>query len=254
MNRKRRALQARIVEEARRHLGYRAQPNRQSAFQLRIYNGQAWNGQFIDRVLHDTFGTSAEVRFVSTTTALSYYINRHGLYLKRYAPGDIVFFNFASDPLAPFEQPHVGVVTEVLKDGLFRTVEGETGPGVPQGSQLVDGVFERVRHATDAIGFVRPTEGHGPTVTVGEPTAIKMSYFKSNPKTAARAVETVQFALNRMRPALTFNRGKKDGVFRSGLGLYARESGYVANRGELDRTVLDHLADESGTFEVSDPT
>ena len=73
-----------------------------------------------------------------------------------------------------------------------------------------------------------------------------MRYFDSNGKTVARAVETVQRALNRVRPAWTFNRGKRDGVFKSAFGRYARETGAVENRGEITERVLHTLGDETG--------
>ena len=237
-----------IVEQAKRHVGYRAQPNRQSAFQLAGYKGEPWNGTFVDRVLHDAFGDFAEVRFVSTVTALGYYVKRNRLYFRPQV-GDIVFFNFASDPLHAFEQPHIGVVTEVQGNAI-RTVEGETAPGTPQGSQLVDGVFERTRYLHETVGFVRPVPIAEPSeLEPGAPT-VKMSYFSSNPDTKRRAVETVQRALNRVRPQWSFNRGKKDGEFKAAFGTYARESGWVRNRGELDAAVLDNLVDRTGLFEV----
>lgn len=254
MNRKQRRERATaIVEQARRHVGYRSQPERRSAFQLKPYLGKAWNGTFIDRVLHDALGDFAEVRFVSTVAALSYYVTRHRVYQKPRV-GDIVFFNFSTDPQQPFEQPHVGVVTEIMPTGKgesisFRTVEGETSPGTPQGSQLADGVFERVRHRADVLGFVRP-ELRTVTARADAPIPLKMSYFESNGKTVARAVGTVQQALNRARRDLSFNRGKRDSAFRAGLGLYARETGWVESRGEIKAPVLETLADETGTFVI----
>ncbi|UVG35058.1 endolysin [Microbacterium phage Cece] len=236
-----------IVESARRHLGYRAQPERVSALQIAGYQGQPWNGTYIDRVLHDAFGVFAEVRFLSTVTALGYYAERNLLYRKPRV-GDIVFYNFSADPLRAFEQPHVGVVTEVLPDGRFRAVEGETSPGTPQGSQLVDGVFERTRFSADILAVVRPTPAT--ELKRAEPSGkVRMSYFESNPKTRSRAVEHIQRAIQRV---LTFQltRGKLDTATRSTLGVYARRNGWVRNRGEIEHGVIQHLADQTGEFEV----
>jgi hypothetical protein len=58
----------------------------------------------------------------------------------------------------------------------------------------------------------------------------------------------VQRALNRVRPTWSFNRGKRDGEFKSAVGLYARESAWVANRGELDAPVLQNLGERTGEF------
>ena len=210
-----------------------------------IYEGKPWNGTFVDRVLHDALGDFPEVRFLSTVAALGHFVNRNAVY-RNPKVGDVVFFGFATDPAQPFEQPHVGIVTDVSQwktNRLIRTVEGEVSPGVPQGSQLADGVFHRVRYATDVIGFVRPSARK---MYSGEETTVKMRYFDSNGKTVSRAVETVQRALNRVRPAWTFNRGKRDGVFKSAFGRYARETGAVENRGEITERVLHTLGDETG--------
>ena len=45
---------------------------------------------------------------------------------------------------------HIGFVTEVLPEGEFRTVEGNTNEG---GSDNGDGVYERVRNAADSVAF-----------------------------------------------------------------------------------------------------
>lgn len=248
-NRERRERATAIVREARRHVGYRAQPDRKSAFQMKGYLGRAWNGTFVDRVLHDAFGDFAEVRFISTTAALGYFVKRNRLYTKRLVPGDIAFFNFATDPARWDEQPHVGIVVEVRPNGSFRTVEGETAPGTPQGSQLVDGVFIRDREPSELIGTVRPVV-RTVNAASAEPSKLRMSYFESNGKTVTRAIAVVQTALNRVRSGWTFNRGKRDSLFRAHLGTYAREAGYVSNRGEITQPILTALADDAGTFTV----
>lgn len=245
LNRKRRARTEAIIEAARRQVGYHAQPQKQNAFEPRR-TAKDWNGSFVNHVLRDAFNTHPEVSFVSTVTALGYYARTNGLY-RKVRPGDVVFFNFSTDGAEWDHQPHVGVCVEVSPDGSFRTVEGQTFSGKPQGVQLADGVHERVRYGTDVLAVVRPVPKTG-TPATGERATVKMSYFESNPKTRRRVVETVQLALNRARPALTFNRGRKDGTFRSALGVYARETGTVQNRGEIDYVVLNRLAEETGEF------
>ena len=248
LNRKRRAEAQEIISEAKRHVGYRSQPERKSAFQLKHYLGKPWNGTFIDRVLHDAFGDFAEVRFLSTVTALSYYVKRNRVYQKPRL-GDIVFFNFATDPQNMFEQPHVGVVVEVNADGSIRTVEGETSPGTPQGSQLADGVFERVRWPAEVIGYVRPRIANRYRSN-GERSKLRMSYFQSNPKTKRRAVETVQRAMNRLDPKSAPGELHKYRDFKTRFGLFSRENGVVENRGEIHHLPLTMLADRTGEFEV----
>ena len=236
---------AAIVEAAERQVGYHAQPQKRNGFSPRTYDGREWNGAFVQRVLRDAFGTEPEVNFTSTVTALGFYTRANRLYRKP-TVGSVVFFNFATDALEWDRQPHIGVVSSVGPNGVFRTIEGQTLSGKPQGIQLADGVHERVRHGSDVIGFVRPEPRTVNPITGVEPSTVKMSYFESNGKTVARAVTTVQTALNRVNRAFTFNRGKRDGVFRSALGVYARETGTVENRGEITEPVLKRLADETG--------
>jgi len=250
LNRNRERRAASIISEASKHLGYRSQPERRSAFQLKPYVGKPWNGTFVDRVLHDAFGDFAEVRFVSTVTALSYFVKKNRVYQKA-RPGDIVFFNFATDPQNMFEQPHVGVVVSVESNGSIRTIEGETSTGKPQGSQLADGVFERVRWPAEILGFVRP-EPLNRNRSTGKRPVLKLSYFESNPKTKARAVETVQRAMAHATGE-TFggsNRGKYNGETKSVIGRYAREVGKIENRGNLDGALLQTLADQTGEFDI----
>lgn len=251
MNRKtRRAQSARIVEQAERHVGYHAQPSKRNAYSPKRYDGKDWNGVFVDRVLHDAFEADPEVSFVSTVTALGFYAAKNGLYRKPRA-GDVVFLNFATDPQEWDHQPHVGIVTEVRPDGAFRTVEGQTLSGKPQGLQLADGVHERLRFPTDVLAFVRPAARTVPHREM-EPPTVKMSYFDSNGKTVARAVETLQTALGIVRPGWMggkhgiFNRGKRDGVFKSAFGRYNRETGAVENRGEITQVTVLGLANEGG--------
>lgn len=246
MSRAERTARARIVEEARRHVGYRAQPQRRSAFATAPYVGQAWDGTFVDRVLTDAFESAPEVRFISTVAALAYYTRLNRVYSKP-RTGDVVFLAFSADPLLPFEQPAVGIVTEVKADGSFLTIEGSAQPGTPQGSQLADGVFARARYATDLLAVVRPKPAPNRHV---EPTAtVKLSHYQSNPKTRARALESLQRLLNRATGA-TFNRGKYDGETKSALGRAARENGVVTNRGEIDARALTVLVDKYGEFTV----
>lgn len=250
-NRKRdRERREATVEAARKQVGYRAHPERRSAYTERtVHAGKSWNGIFIQRILRTAFDAEPEVDFTSTVTALSYYVQRHAVRTKiRTArPGDIVFFNFATDPERWYEQPHVGVIIDIDRDtGRFRTIEGETGPGMPQASQLIDGVFERVRHQTDILGHVRVQPRRARALAPIDRPALRLSYFNSNTKTITRAVETVQIALNRVNPRLTFNRGKRDTEFKSALGLYGRENGLPASRGETEPHVLRKLADETG--------
>lgn len=246
-NRKRARIAEAIVDRAEDHVGYRANPNRQSRIQIPAYNGRPWAGSFVDLVLQEAFGGLPEVRFISTVTALGYYVKANRVYLKPQR-GDIVFYNFATDPALMFEQPHVGIVVELKPNGVFTAIEGETSPGTPQGSQLADGVFLRERHIADAIGFVRP-RARGTVTADAEPVKVRMAYLNSNPKTRAKAVANIQAALNRVIGG-KFTQGRLDRETRSKFGAYSRERGIIENRGDLDYRSLTQLADETGALDI----
>jgi len=202
---------------------------------------------FLDNLLEND-GTR-EVSFVSTTTALSYYVRKNRLKLKP-RPGDIVFYNHS---VKPFEHPHAGLVVSI--DGWrearhFLAIEGETATGQPRGSQEPDGVFERHRYETDVIGFVTPRRVRKiePQPVSEEPQNVRMSYFTSNPNTKARAVTAIQTALFHLTGQKNFAAGKLDTHTRSAFAKWDRERGIITTDGSPQPKSLHALGEASGVF------
>lgn len=239
-----------LVEVARTQLGYRAQPNRNSAFgRAARYNGTSWDGSFVDAMLHEA--GLRETSTVSTVNALQYYINRGRLREVRPKVGDLVFYGFSANGLYPNEQPHIGIVTDISHwktDLTFRAIEGETATGSAKGSQEVDGVFERIRSKADVIGFVTPKRPKLRTEVVETASLPKLraSYFASNPKTRSKAVQVLQVALSQQTDRVGFTNGVWDPYTQSTLDEFRRQNGLLGKTGPPDEIDLRLLHRQTG--------
>ena len=238
-----------LVEAAKLHLGYRAQVNRESYYGREAnYRGEPWNGSFLNVVLQEA--GMREVSTVSTISALAFYLKNRREVTKPRA-GDIVFYSFATNRAKPFEQPHVGVISDASKwksHGMLRVIEGETGTGSARGSQEIDGVFERERSKPDILAIVRPREYTRPepeTNTEGLPK-LRPSYFASNPSTRTKATETLQTALSSATGMSGFTRGVYDQFTQSALDEFRRNRGMLGKTGKPDDTDLEVLNRATG--------
>lgn len=241
-----------LTDAARAQVGYRSQPNRVNVFgRAAHYDGAPWNGSFVDRMLEEA--EMREVSTVSTVAALQHYINRGRLRETRPKVGDLVFYGFATNGLYPFEQPHIGIVSDVTRwnmEKIFRAIEGETATGSPKGSQEVDGVFERVRSKADVIGFVTPKHFLPPITDfeVADRPKLRPSYFTSNPATRQRATEVLQTALARATGRAAFNRGVYDEYTQGALDEFRRNRGMLGKTGkpdDVDLQVLNRMTGKS---------
>ncbi|UDL15796.1 endolysin [Microbacterium phage Pumpernickel] len=238
-----------LVEQARSHIGYRAQPNRESYYGREVhYRGKPWNGSFVDVMLREV--EMREVSTVSTVNALAYYV-RHNRLKSRPKVGDIVFYGFATNPNEPFEQPHIGIVSDTSDWKIyrsFRAIEGETATGSPKGSQEVDGVFERFRSAPDVLGFVTPRTSVPPITDfeVADRPKLRPSYFTSNPSTRTKATETLQTAISEATGREGFTRGSYDPYTQSALDEFRRNRGMLGKTGKPDDIDLEVLNRATG--------
>jgi hypothetical protein len=153
-----------LIERARTHLGYRSRPLRDSYYgKLTGSPNQPWAGSFIQVLLAEMPEAASAYRYApyhaKTSQALSFYIAHRRLHSgERRAPrpGDLVFFR--TDNREGFEQPHIGIVTDVTHwktARIVRVIEGETATGLKRGPQEADGVYERSRDDWDILGFTR---------------------------------------------------------------------------------------------------
>jgi len=223
------------IEQARKVLGYRSHPMRESAFGRDVkYSGQPWAGSYVHEVLREV--GLLETSMISTSAALGWFAKNNRLFTSGPKPGDIVFFAFPSTGL--FGQPHVGLVTETDRfksESTFRTIEGETASGLSRGNQDPDGVFERTRYETDVLAFVRPEEPR-PEVLQGldpEVLTVRPSNFAHRSAARAAATEAVQNAIFHVLGTGNFNRGVWDAHTRAAFEAFLRYVGVYETVGDV---------------------
>lgn len=116
-------------------------------------NGFAWCAMFVSWVL-DKAGITAW-RHSYTPTGITMFRSGHRWHsgAEGIQPGDIVYFNFDSD-VGP---EHVGIAaSDLLPNRTVRTVEGNTSPSDAGSQANGDGVYKKVRPATQILGYGRP--------------------------------------------------------------------------------------------------
>lgn len=243
----------RFVAQALSYSGYTSRPNRDNIFGERLgMNGVPWDGIFIDVVAREV-GVSLPAH-IYPPVALADYMGS-GLFRAKPRRGDIVFF--ATSEVMDFGSPHVGIVTDASRhaiDGTFLTVEAMVGNGKPKSPQNGDGVYERVRHQTEVIGFARPryTPLRGRTPQEDGVPHVVPAQLRNGLR--HKNVEVVQLALAGL---FTDVRGLPRGHFDTRTKLayarFQRSIGYPPSRatGEVDLNSLQRLAEMTGLFTAS---
>jgi hypothetical protein len=195
---------------------------------------------------------------VFTTVALGHYVTDgrlHGL-PKR---GDIVFFQTST--VSDFGSPHVGIVTDTKRfslDGTFECVEAMIDSGQPKGGVDVNGVFKRVRHKLDVVGFGRPRFSNPVARLKGETDIVTDSLLRVSPAQVKpgirhKHVEVVQLALASTTGVRGLPRGHFDGRTRASFSSFQRSLGIPASRanGIPDFASLDALGKKTNLFVAS---
>lgn len=256
-NRKRDKLREKFVERAIQETGYTARANGASFYAETVgytANGTPWDGAFIDVVAREA-GLRLTAH-VYTASALAEYVRTARLYRKPQR-GDIVFFNFAADSNQAFNGPHVGIVIDTAAwdtRGLIQTVEANTNSGLPKGPQTFDGVYKRIRYATDVLGFGRPVfEELVAVPTFNESGTPKVYLAKVRSGKPNRDVINVQLALSKLVDARDMDRGVWCSTTKAAFARYQRTVGLVgpAANGIPDDQVLARLGRESGIFQAA---
>lgn len=271
------ARAANFVSTASTYIGYQAGPLMKNQFSERVgYNSQPWAGAFIDVVARES-GLHVP-SFVYTPTALAA-ASHLGLIRSQPMPGDVVFFNFASDNSgSAFAMPHVGIVVDTREygtTGRFLTVEGNVRPANPKYGQDTDGVQQRVRYSGDVIAFARVANG-GPqpgklltkliTKLSSKTARLEAQAFEEAAReqkivvTAAirpglrnRQIETVQLALGMTVGLKSATPGMWDAATVNAMARYQRSIGYVGTdaSGIPNQSTLQRLASDTNLFQVS---
>lgn len=247
-------LRERFVETAESQIGYTARLNRENVYGERLgVNGQPWDGLFIDWVAREV-GLPLYPH-VYPTVALSNYI-RLGIFHTRPRRGDIVFFQTST--VADFGSPHVGIVTDTTRfslDSTFETVEAMIDSGQPKGGIDVNGVFKRVRHKLDVVGFGRP-KFWNPVARLRGKTDIstdslpRVSPAQVKPGIRHRSVEVVQLALASATGVRALPRGHFDGRTKAAFASFQRSLGYPSAKanGVPDFLALEALGKKTNLF------
>jgi hypothetical protein len=247
-------LREKFVLRALEETGYQARANGTSYYGERIGitgNGTPWDGAFIDVVAREC-GLPLHAH-VYTPTAIAEYVRNGRLYRKP-KRGDIVFFNFSPDQAAAFNGPHVGIVVDATAwdtKRIIQTVEAQVHSGLPKGSQLNDGVYKRLRHSTDVLGFGRPAfNGKREAASDSVPTVVPARLTAGKP---SKDIATVQLALSRVTDVKDMQRGTWCPKTRAAYAYFQRTVGYVGPNanGEPDVASLTRLGNETRLFKLN---
>lgn len=241
-----------FIARAREEIGYTARAGRDSFYGATVgYNGQAWDGAFIDVIARET-GVSLPA-MVYSPAGLSWFI-RTGRVYPRPQPGDVVFYTWSTGEY--FDSPHVGIVSEVTdwdSKGRFRAIEANVDAGTPRGSKLPDGVYERTRYSHDVLAFGRPAWGRKPKKLDGQPAKpVKLSHVQPGNRKYLENVQRVQEALVLTCSLRGYKPGLFDGSTKSAFAQWQRSIGYVGDdaSGVPDTPSLTRLGQETGLFSV----
>lgn len=246
-------LREKFIERALSETGYTARPNGTSYYGERVgYTGSGlpWDGAFIDVVAREV-GLPLQAH-VYTASALAEYVRTARLYRKPQR-GDIVFFGFAADAATAFNGPHVGIVVDASRwetNRIIETVEGNSSSGLPKGAQLNDGVYRRIRHSTDVIGFGRPNFKAARQESTHINATVNAARVRGTKP--CRDIETVQLALSQVTDVRDMQRGSWCPKTRAAFANFQRSIGYVGPKadGNPDTAALTRLGTQTQLFTV----
>lgn len=239
---------------ARSYLGYQCRAGNSSTFgDLTGYRGLPWDGSFIDVVARE-----AGVRLPScvySMSGLAEFIKRRR-WRENPQPGDIAFFTFSTGD--DFGSPHVGIVSDVTdwsRFGRVRVIEANVNSGLPKGSPVNDGVFERTRYNFDMLGFGRPDFSRQPAIlddknADGQPV---VTISNLQPGKRNKDVERIQLALAQTVSLRNVKRGAFDGQTQAAYARWQRSIGLVGSRanGIPDFDSLNRLGLETKLFRLA---
>ena len=235
-----------VIAAAEKYLGYQCRPGNVSVFGETVgYSGLVWSGAFIDVVFREAgFQLPA---CVYSPSGLAEFI-RQRAWRENPQPGDVVFFNFATDEA--FGMSHVGLVADSRAwkvDGYIQTIEANVNSGLPRASKVNDGVFRRVRTRHEVLGFGRPGYKLIPPGQTGMP---EINVGNIRPGKRNREIELVQRALVQRVGMRIGKDGLFDGHMLAAYAHYQRIIGFVGNdaNGIPDIDSLQRLGRETGTF------
>ena len=244
-----------FISLAEEQIGYTANGDGTNIYGERVgYNGKGlpWDGAFID-VIARKAGQRWK-SFTYTPQALSNAI-KEGRCYKKPQRGDIVFFETST--VSTFGTPHVGIVLDTsryISDGVFTTLEAQTKNGQPKGSDLANGVYQRMRSSLEVLTFVRPNYNLTvPTKSDAELTDVPVIYpAHIRPNLRSERVAVVQVALAIVTGVRGLPRGHFDLKTRDAYAKFQRDIGIYPADGIPELNSLTRLASETQLFKTSE--
>lgn len=243
-----------FISLAEQEVGYTANGDGTNTYGERVgYNGKGlpWDGAFIDVIAR-----KAGLRwksFIYTPQALSLAIKDGRCYNKPQR-GDIVFFETST--ASQFGPPHVGIVLDAsryMSDGVFTTVEAQTKNGMPKGSDLANGVHQRVRSSLEVLTFVRPSYDLTVPVVQSEAELTDVPLINPahiRPNLRSERVALIQLALAYVTGVRGLPRGHFDLKTRDAYAKFQRDVGVYPADGIPELNSLKRLASETSLFKV----
>lgn len=243
----------RFISLAEAQVGYTANGDGTNVYGERVgYNGRniPWDGAFIDVTARQS-GLRWK-SFTYTPQALSLAIKEARCY-NRPQRGDIVFFETST--VSQFGPPHVGIVLDASRfdaDGVFTTVEAQTKNGMPKGSDLANGVYQRMRTSLEVLTFVRPD--YDLTVLPEAEAQAKLTDLpvvnpaQIRPNLRSERVAVVQLALAMCTGVRGLPRGHFDLKTRDAYAKFQRDVGIFPADGIPELSSLTRLASETKIF------
>lgn len=241
-----------VIDEAQNWLGFQARANNQTPFgDMTGYNGITWAGAFVDYVFFKT-GTVIP-SCVYSPSGLAEFIRMRRI-SSRPRQGDVVFFNFSVTG-ENFGMPHVGIVKETSawdRDGVVKTIEGNTTSGLPKGDQTLTGVFERVRSRHEVLVFGRPRFRPGRARKNQTGSLPVVSVETVRPGRRNKGIGAVQASLRDTVGLGRVTIDMFDTETQRAYSRWQRTIGYVGTdaSGIPDPRSLQVLADRTGRFKL----
>lgn len=135
----------------------------------------------------------------ASCTVLYNYHKAKGQVVKTPKAGDLVFFKFTGNTIK-----HVGLVTGVNKNGSINTIEFNTSAGNNGSQDNGEGVYARVRYASQIYGYIRPNYSNN---IVSKAVATTTAAVKKATSSTASKVSTVTNKV--LSNKVTYTKGQK---------------------------------------------
>ena len=207
-----------VVNTALAEVGFKESGNNMNKYGAEYgYNGAAWCCIFIWWVFKHA-GASALFyggnKCASCTTLMNWYKNK-GQQVSDIQPGDLLFFNFDSNPNRNKAQ-HIGIAVGYSNGTMVQSVEGNTSPSSTSGSQdNGEGVYKKNRKLSQIICVIRPAYA-GATFDTAIPSDMYYNYETGEETSSAGGFFNSLLELGKSMVKAMFGENLYNAVFGEG--------------------------------------